>query len=272
MMTQPAFRPLLISCAGLQLVGTVHVPQSVPLHTGVVFVTGGMQTRAGSHRAFMSMARVMAARGVAVLRFDLPGLGDSEGDLRSFDANGDCLRAAIDSLLSEVAGVEQVLLWGLCDGASAAALYAGTDKRVAALFLVNPWVHTEQVHAQAMVSGYYRQRILSADFWRKLLSGKVGIWRGLREYFLNLRRAREASGASGETLPERLLHALHTFEGNKQILIAGQDMTGQAFLQASSGGERLPMTVVDDADHTFSSAAARAFLTEASLGAIEALG
>ena len=51
---------------------------------GVLIVTGGPQYRAGSHRQFVLLARFLAARGMAVLRFDYRGMGDSEGAPRDY--------------------------------------------------------------------------------------------------------------------------------------------------------------------------------------------
>lgn len=251
------------------LVGTLHLPAQTPQRVAVVFVTGGMQTRAGSHRGFLLLARAMAACGFAVLRFDLPGLGDSEGEPRPFDQNQDALHAAIDAVLSRVRGVERVVLWGLCDGASAAALYAPHDARVAGLMLVNPWVQSERVTAQAMVSGYYRQRLLSLAFWRKLLAGQVGILRALREYSVNWRKARSATDSEAASMPERVLQALRRFEGLQQVVVAERDLTGQVFMQVAQAGDHPSVSVVDEADHTFSSPAAHAQLEAMSLVFLE---
>ncbi|GAA5160718.1 hydrolase 1, exosortase A system-associated [Viridibacterium curvum] len=262
-MTLTTTFPIVFSLAqkhAPRLVGTVHPPAGGARGPGVVFVTGGMQTRAGSHRGFISLARVLAASGFPVLRFDLPGLGDAEGEVRDFADNADVIQAAMDALIAAVPGTERVVLWGLCDGASAAALFARDAPRVAGLFLVNPWLQSEQAQARAM-RGYYRQRFLSPEFWRKLLSGRVGVVAALQGYVTNWWRARSAAPQATpesqvESLAVRLLAALDGCAVKLQIVVAGQDLTGRAFLQIAEG-RNLPLSQVEEADHTFSSVAAQ---------------
>ncbi|NJK42664.1 MAG: hypothetical protein HC937_03035 [Aquincola sp.] len=60
----------------------------------------------------------MCRAGYAVLRFDVRGMGDSQGVQRPFDHLNDDIASAIDALLAHARGVRRVVLWGLCDGAS----------------------------------------------------------------------------------------------------------------------------------------------------------
>ncbi|MEC5387200.1 hydrolase 1, exosortase A system-associated [Uliginosibacterium sp. H3] len=257
-------RAALIEADGQRLVATLQLP-STPGAVGVVFVTGGHQVRAGSHRQFLRLARNFAAAGYPCLRFDLPGLGDSEGVLRGFEDNVMALRAAIDLLQKEMPSVERIVLWGLCDGASAAALYAPADPRVAGLLLANPWVRTGQVQAKTLVASYYRRQMASWAFWRKVFTGRVGILHSGREWLRNWRIARQAADAPGNALPERLLEALHAFKGVLRIVIAEHDLTGQEFLQVLGSRADLPCASLSDADHTFSSSRDHQRLAEHSL-------
>ncbi|MEO6566032.1 MAG: alpha/beta fold hydrolase, partial [Casimicrobiaceae bacterium] len=81
-----------------------------------MIVVGGPQYRVGSHRQFALLARALARVGIPALRFDYRGMGDSEGDRRSFDEIDADIAAAIDTLCRE-AHLARVVLWGLCDGA-----------------------------------------------------------------------------------------------------------------------------------------------------------
>ncbi len=133
---------LAFSCEGERLYGVLDLPARAHKR-GVLVVVGGPQYRAGSHRQFTLLARTLADQGIAAMRFDYRGMGDSEGEPRSFESIDADLRAAIDTFFREAPGLEEVVLWGLCDAASAALLYAATDARVAGLVLLNPWVRTE---------------------------------------------------------------------------------------------------------------------------------
>lgn len=255
------------------LAATVHLPADIP-EVGIVIVTGGHQIRAGSHRQFLRLARRFAEAGYACLRFDLPGLGDSEGELSLFDDNSESLRMAIDALMQRAPTVRRVVLWGLCDGATAALLYGPSDTRVAGLILANPWVRTGQVRAQALVKTYYRKRLMSAAFWGKLLRGQVGMLRSAGEWLSNWRTARSAADAHDGDLPDRMKKVLGASACPTEIIIAEQDLTGQEFLLVAEEVDRnasVRITNIAGADHTFSTKAWHEELALLSLRALASL-
>ena len=92
-------RALVFECGGARLLGILSLPAggAATATRGVLVVVGGPQYRAGSHRQFTLLARALAGDGVAVLRFDYRGMGDSEGAARSFDTVEDDLRAVTSS-------------------------------------------------------------------------------------------------------------------------------------------------------------------------------
>jgi len=174
-------RPLVFECRGARLVGIAAVPKQGIGQTGVLIVVGGPQYRAGSHRQFTLQARHLASHGVASLRFDHRGVGDSEGDMRSFEAIEDDLRVALDALFMAVPALRSVAIWGLCDAASAALMYAPSDDRVSRLVLLNPWVHTEKGAAQVRLKHYYLARLRHPSFWVKLFSGEMNLTPSIRD-------------------------------------------------------------------------------------------
>ncbi len=244
----------------------------------VLVIVGGPQYRVGSHRQFVLLSRALAEQGFACLRFDYSGMGDAEGEPVDFEHCGPDVRSAVDALMAAVPGLTDVCLWGLCDGATAAAFHAAEDERVTSLILLNPWVRTEQGQSEALVKHYYLQRILSKDFWRKLLGGGVGIGPALREFAAHLRRGMgrrgAGTGAAGagawrnRSLPltTRVPAALRYCRANIMVVLAGDDLVGSefdaSFIQtgslASLQTERLRVERVAGATHTFSSAQWRA--------------
>ncbi len=267
-------------CSGDQLCGVYHAPEGEP-HSAVLMVVGGPQYRVGSHRQYLKLARALAADGVAVLRFDYRGMGDSEGNYRGFEYIDEDIAAALSHLAVLAPGAEHRVLLGLCDGATAAAFYAARHEGVDGLVLYNPWVHSPEGQARALLKHYYWQRLVNGAFWRKLLSGELQIGRSLRALFGNVSTSRPATatreasshGASAENEPlvPRLEAALKAFSGPQLFVLSGQDFTAAEFEDAVRQNRPLgrlmtrPQVRVErlpDSDHTFSRAAWKAQLAD----------
>ena len=267
MATEDAFT---FDCEGETLVGILHRPaapaQSADsAQTGVVVVVGGPQYRVGSHRQFVHLARHLASAGHPVLRFDVRGMGDSSGEMRGFEDLGNDIGAAIQALFQKQPEVRGVVLWGLCDGASAALLYLHqtADRRVRGLCLVNPWVRSEVTLARTHVKHYYRQRLLQREFWMKLFSGQVA-GKALRGLAGTLKEARAAIGSNPSadaSFQSRMAQAWHDFKGPVLLVLSGRDFTACEFTETAAnhpawrGALSLPRVQRHDvpaADHTFS--------------------
>jgi exosortase A-associated hydrolase 1 len=259
-------KPIRFACAGHWLYGVLHVPSSVAAR-GVLVVVGGPQYRIGSHRQFVLLARALAAASIPVLRFDYRGMGDSEGEPRSFEHIAEDIRAAVDTFFDLLPSLREVVLWGLCDGASAALSYASADARISGLILLNPWVRTEQTVAQAYLRHYYLERLRDPSFWRKLAKGEFRTGKALRSLFGMLRAARGRSPAPtspalmrATPLPERMLAGLQRFRGRVLLILSGDDITASEFKDAATrsrawkrvlGDPRVTRRDLPGANHTF---------------------
>lgn len=255
------------SCGGEKLLGIVAVPER-PQTTGILLVVGGPQYRTGSHRQFLLLSRALAEAGYVVMRFDYRGMGDSTGDLRDFESINDDIAAAIGAFRATCPGVERIVLWGLCDAASASLLYwdATHDETVCGMVLLNPWARSEATLAKTQIKHYYGQRLLQPEFWGKLLSGKLGIGRALSGFASSLMRSRQAladnEGNPAMPFQQRMMRVFESFPGPLLLILSGNDYTAKEFLQAcqdSETGQRalagscLTRIDVAAADHTFSS-------------------
>jgi exosortase A-associated hydrolase 1 len=257
--------PFFFECEGTSLLGVLTTPGGPP-RLGVVIVVGGPQYRVGSHRQFVLLARALASAGIACLRFDYRGMGDSEGGLIEFDALEPDIRAAVAALCEREQSIEAIVLWGLCNGASASALFGDVDPRIRALVLFNPWVRTTGGNAEATMRRYYANRIHDRRFWRKLLRGDVDVAAATSSLLRNARaalgglapRARSVEPAS---LPERVSAALARHRRPALIAISGRDIVANEFDLAASRPGMLRDEIMranrrcvrlEDADHTFS--------------------
>lgn len=254
-----------MDCHGDRLYGILTVPATPDTRRGIVMVVGGSQYRTGSHRQFTLLARRFAASGIAVLRFDVRGMGDSEGQTRDFEQIGDDIGCAIDALIQAMPQMRELVLWGLCDGASAALLYAAADVRVTGLCLVNPWARTDAGLAQTYLKHYYLSRLLSKALWNKILHWQFDLPTALKSLALQLRqvlfRHTKSRHHDQQSLPDRLRHAYQAFTGKLLLILCGNDLTAKEFADLTSADrqwhalihdQRSTLVELADANHTFS--------------------
>lgn len=252
---------VVFKCEGEFLVGVLSAPHDAASR-GVLILVGGPQYRAGSHRQFALLARDLAQANVASLRFDYRGMGDSGGQPRTFESVASDIRSAIDVLVARVPTLKEVVVWGLCDAASAALLYAADDARVTGLVLLNPWVRTEQGAARVYLRHYYLRRLFQSSLWRKLVMGEFRFREAARAFSgLAVRALRGKAAGPTPRLPDRMEAALRTFRGRVLVILSGRDLTADEFrnlVSASPGWRRLlesPRVTrheLPDANHTFS--------------------
>lgn len=267
-------QPVAFACDGETLIGIVARPRAA-CPRGVLIIVGGPQYRAGSHRQFVSLARRLAAQGVPTMRFDYRGMGDSSGPIRSFEDVDDDVRAAIDCFFASLPGLREVVLWGLCDAATAASFYAFRDKRICGLVLLNPWVRSAAGEAQAYLKHYYLRRLVDPAFWRKAVSGSLDFKSSAVSLAAKLKAAARkatpaaAAGAGGDggvraglSLAQRMAHGLTRFRGRILLILCGNDLTAKEFQDTIAAMDEWRTLLSDprverfdlpQANHTFSS-------------------
>lgn len=123
------------------LVGILCRPEEEALRAAMVIPNAGNLPRTGPHRLPVEMARSLALRGIATLRFDVHGLGDST------EASGDAdpgrqaaldVMEALDALTSIDRSIARRAVLGLCAGADTALAAAGRDMAVTHAILLDP--------------------------------------------------------------------------------------------------------------------------------------
>ena len=259
---------LVFDCGGESLVGVLSGPASTA-RRGVLIIVGGPQYRVGSHRQFTLLARHLAERGIPALRFDYRGMGDSDGEMRTFERVGADIRCAIDRFFACAPGLKDVVLWGLCDAASAAMFYAHQDARVSGLVLLNPWVRTAQGVARAHLRHYYVQRLFQTGLWQKVARGEFRFREAAAafgKFALDAMRRGpslgtvEESSASEAPLPDRMEAALRRYQGRLLLILSGNDLVAQEFNDLANrsrnwrsllGDRRVTRHDLPDASHTF---------------------
>ena len=260
---------LMFECEGFPLIGMLS-SAIVPASRGVLIVVGGPQYRVGSHRQFTLLARHLAEHGVPALRFDYRGMGDSDGEVRTFERVDADICCAIDRFFDCMPGLKDVVIWGLCDAASAALFYAHQDARVSGLVLVNPWIRTQQGVARAHLRHYYVRRLFQASLWQKVARGEFNVREAvaaLRKFAFDATGRGSSSGTVEESsdrevsLPDRMEDGLRRFQGRILLILSGNDLTAQEFKDVVArsrrwrrllGGRRVTRHELPEANHTFS--------------------
>ena len=244
-------RLIAFSCEGATMAGSVDVGESAAQRDmGVLLVIGGSQTRIGSHRMYERLSKALADKGYACFRYDRRGVGDSEGVDAGFRGSGPDLKAAADAFRSEVPGLTRITGFGLCDGATALALY-GDEAGLDGLILANPWLveAEEGAPAPAAIRAHYRKRLLSWSGLKRLFTGAVNLrklWGGIRKLFSR----RKPESLSNDVAQALLRHRIPA----EMILCTGDNtaIAADAEVRAWPHPELIRATQLIETDsHTF---------------------
>lgn len=145
-----------ILAEGLRLRGTVHQPAQRAANTAVLIFNSGFLPRSAQGDLLARLSDKLAADGFLAFRFDLPGLGDSEGDLpedavtfvRSVEQGAFApYVAALVPKLVEQYRLDKIVIGGLCGGGMTAMFGAAAAKgnRIAGLMAFDPNFNLVQV-------------------------------------------------------------------------------------------------------------------------------
>ena len=272
-------RPVFIPGA-IPLFGIVTEPPSgEKRHRAVVLLNPGADFHIGASRMYVSLARRWARRGYFVLRLDLAGIGDSP--TRAGNINDEVfpeeavedIRNAVEFMRSQFAAADLTLA-GLCSGAYHALRAAAAGVSVNRLLMVNPqnyfWekgMTLEQIQLAEAVHNpaLYRQRMLSIQAWRRMLTGQVNIVRIAGIYLQRLRLQAEAASRNiARRFHVRLAQDLGwelqniAARGIRVTFIFARGEPGIELLKLQAGsmvsrlGEDCRVHIIENGDHIFS--------------------
>ena len=185
---------------GPKLFGVLSRPAQGTTDQVLLIGNGGRDPHYGAARQNVDFARYLARHGIACLRFDFAGLGDSIGPpgkenllTHTFTDRLPDIRAALDALESE--GFRRFAMLGLCSGAYHAFHAALADPRLSRLLLVNlPLFQLparnvldflENRGTSATVVG---RKLFSIGSWKTLLSGRSNVRTLVRSVINHARR------------------------------------------------------------------------------------
>ncbi len=155
--------------AGVELGATLTLPEGEGPFPGVVMITGsGPQGRdshdpsMGEHRPFAVWAEYLAANGMAVLRYDDRGVGDSTGDFSAATASdlASDARSALAALRDHPSiDPQRAGLIGHSEGGAIAMMAAGDTDPAFVVMLAAPAVDFREVFS----GQYLAQQLIGGD-------------------------------------------------------------------------------------------------------------
>lgn len=178
-------------------------PEAPKTDLACVLLSPGVKMRVAPHRLYRKLAGEFLQRGIAVMRVDFYGLGDSDGDLPEqqldqlyrqvqLGRHVDDARSALRWLQREH-GKKRFVIGGLCGGALTGLLASEVDESVAGLYAIGiPVVldasgqHESQNMTQGQLRdmrGTYLSKLLNPAAWLRLLSFKSDFRSILRSLF-----------------------------------------------------------------------------------------
>ncbi len=230
---RPMEAQVAFSSGGGHIFGVLHVPERTPA-PGLLMNHGFTGSKSEAHRLFIHTARDLCAHGLAVLRFDFRGSGDSGGEFRDMTIEREIADAhAAFNFLADRPEVDPQRLGvlGLSLGGCVSACLAGRESRVKALVLWAALAHPGRIFDRRSAD-FGEADWVDMDGW--------GLGRAFVEEARHLQPLEEVKAYRGPCL------IVHGVEDQSVPISDAEDYSATL-------GDRSRLHRVPGSDHTFSS-------------------
>lgn len=262
-------QPVTFESQGCRLFGVLHQPDGGTVERAVVFLHGWSGYRTGPHQMFVRAARRWEREGMASLRFDFRGRGDSEGVMEhaTLSTMAEDTAAAV-AWLVEQTGVERVTLLGICSGSEVAFGAATAHPAIDSLALWSAPIFAAEASVEREIKKKtfylreYGRKLFRATTWRKLFTGALQP-KTIARVLLGKSGGNVEGGQPGQ-LPQgfrqKTLERFKQFRGNVLLIYGTNDpVTNEALAwyteRCRENGIESVVHLVEGANHSYYSLA-----------------
>lgn len=226
---------------GLTLRGMLHVPEKVTGKIPVVCIFHGYTGhKMEPHFIFVKLSRMLEKSGIASVRFDFGGSGESDGEFKDMTLSGE-LSEAKDILKYakslEFADQDRICITGLSMGGAVAGMLAGEcSESINKLCLWAPAANMSDIASDGRNAE--RMEVMKANGVFDI--GGLALGENFVKDVLTLDIIKKSEGYKGKVL---ILHG----SGDETVPVGTSDRYTKLY------GDRADLKVIDRADHTFNS-------------------
>jgi len=234
--------PVSFAVDGQKLFGMLHLPDSPGRVPGVLFCHGFTGHRIEAHFLFVKAARALEAAGLAALRFDFRGSGESEGEFRAMTLSQeiDDAAAALDLMEAHPRlDPGRLGVLGLSLGGAVAACLAGRDPRVRSVALWSAVARTRSLCEEPPRQAW-------GDLIRRHGHLDVGAHEVGLGFIQDLPRHDPVKSLAASRSSALIVHG----SADSSVPVSAADLYAEALQVPARRVEKL---IVDGADHTFTS-------------------
>jgi dipeptidyl aminopeptidase/acylaminoacyl peptidase len=233
-------KPLYFENDDCLIAGTLHVPNGEGPWPGVIFCHGFTGSRLESHFLFVAASRALAERGIASLRFDFRGSGESEGEFVEMTPSAEIsdARRAFHVLAQQPeVDASHMGIVGLSLGGLVAACTAGVEHRARSVVL---WAAVADMARVVNASSTpENEREFASQGWTDLAGHKLG-----RAFIQDMATHDPVSRIAEADSALLIIH------GSDDQSVNVEDAE-TFYSKAQRPGREVAKLIIEGADHTF---------------------
>lgn len=197
--------------------GILTLPESMQLDTiCCIFLNAGIIHRVGPNEVFVKISRILVKKGIASLRFDICGVGDSTPNNIESRTVIEEIDEAIQIVRKQY-NLNKIILIGMCSSTLSAYQYAIKKDGVRGLIIIEGVIENEEnlkrliylAHYNTTVR-YYRKNLFQFNKYKRIFTGKTLIMKFLYRLVLNVFKKiiwrKEKEGMQKEQLDRKLFN------------------------------------------------------------------